>query len=305
MGAVIPRHYSPGVALPKVSLLVTDLDNTLYDWFDIWYGSFEPMVREIVRISGLPEQQVLDEIRVVHQRRGTSEYSALLQEIPSIAELHPGEDLRDVYAEAIRAFREGRKKTMRLYAGVMETLTTVKRAGVRIVAYTESLAFYTSLRLRWFELDGVIDVLYSPEDHDFPRGMSKDDLRTQPSEHYRLQHTEPRHTPKGHLKPEVQVLDTIVTESRCDRSEVVYVGDSRMKDVAMAQAVGVLDVWAKYGDSHGRPGYELLQAVSHWTQEDVDREKEIATKPHVAPSYTLPTGFSELLDLFEFVAPNG
>lgn len=288
---------------PKASLLVTDLDNTLYDWFKIWHGSFEPMLQEILRISGVPEAKLREEIRTVHQRRGTSEYSGLLLELPSLGELHPGEVLGEVYATAIAAFRDGRKKTMALYPGVMETLTAVKKAGVRIVAYTESLAFYTSLRLRWFELDGVIDVLYSPADHEFPAGTTRDDLRKRPAESYELQKTEPRHTPKGHLKPDIEVLTTIVDQSGCDLSEVVYVGDSLMKDVAMAQSVGVIDVWAEYGVAQDEEGYDLLRSVSHWTQADVDREREIGRRPEVAPSHVLSEGFGQLLDLFDFEAP--
>jgi FMN phosphatase YigB (HAD superfamily) len=292
------------VARPKVSLLVTDLDNTLYDWFKIWYGSFKPMLDEILRISGLPEQELLAEIREVHQRRGTSEYSALLQELPSLGKRHPDEDLRDIYGTAIEAFRAGRKETMRLYPDVLDTLMEIKNAGVPVVAYTESFAFYTSLRLRWLKLDGVIDVLYSPEDHDFPTGMTADDIRTQASARYSLQHTRHLHTPKGVLKPDVEVLTTIVDESACDRSEVIYVGDSLMKDVAMAQAVGVMDVWAEYGVAQDEEGYDLLRSVSHWTQADVDREREIGRRPEVAPTYVLSEGFGQLLDLFEFKAPS-
>jgi len=292
------------VPRPNASLLVTDLDNTLFDWFAIWYGSFDPMLQEILRISGVPKEKLLEEIRVVHQRRGTSEYSGLLLELPSLTKLHPGEDLGEVYASAIAAFREGRKNTMRLYPRVMDTLTAVKKAGIQIIGYTESRAFYSALRLRWFELDGVIDVLYSPADHEFPAGITRDDLRKRPPETYELQKTEARHTPKGHLKPDIEILATIVEESGCNRSEVVYVGDSLIKDVAMAKDLGVSDVWAEYGVSQDKDGYDLLRSVSHWTQADVDREREIGRRPDVAPSYVLSESFGQLLDLFDFTAPN-
>lgn len=289
---------------PRVSLLVTDLDNTLYDWFKIWYASFEPMLREILRISEVPEEELLAEIRAVHQLRGTAEYSTLLQELPSLRERHPEEDLLTVYASAIDAFREGRKSTMQLYPGVLDTLAAIRAEGVPIVAYTESLAFYTSLRLRWFGLDRVIDVLYSPADHGFPPGIRPDNIRKRPNEYYRLQHTRTSHTPPGLLKPEVDVLATIVDEMVSGPTQVVYVGDSLMKDVAMAQAVGVHDVWAKYGVAQHREGYDLLRRVSHWTQVDVERERAIAERPDVKPTFTLENGFDELLDLFEFVAPD-
>ena len=37
----------------KASVLITDLDNTLFDWVDIWHASFEAMLSEISKISGI------------------------------------------------------------------------------------------------------------------------------------------------------------------------------------------------------------------------------------------------------------
>ena len=83
-----------------------------------------------------------------------------------------------------------------------------------------------------------------------------------------------------------------------------YVGDSLMKDVAMAQSVGIKDVWAKYGSSHQKAEYELLRRVTHWTQEAVEKEKAISAR-EVAPTYVLEHSFAELLGLFEFTRFEG
>jgi hypothetical protein len=37
-------------------------------------------------------------------------------------------------------------------------------------------------------------------------------------------------------------------------------------------------VLAMYGTRHGPSDYERLVRVSHWTQEDIDREKRLATR---------------------------
>ena len=80
----------------------------------------------------------------------------------------------------------------------------------------------------------------------------------------------------------------------------MYVGDSLMKDVAMAQAVGAIDVLAEYGVSVNREGYELLRRVSHWTEADIERERQLAASPTVIPRYVLKQQFSELLDIVDF-----
>ena len=52
----VPLHMVDGMEAtrPRARLLVTDLDNTLYDWFDIWHSSFSALLEEVARISGLP-----------------------------------------------------------------------------------------------------------------------------------------------------------------------------------------------------------------------------------------------------------
>src|ERR1700724_2530764 len=111
---------------PKVSLLVTDLDNTLWDWFEIWYRSFSALLEGIVRISGIPQDQLEPEVRQLHQLRGTAEYSYLISEMPSLKKQHgPDADLQAIYKEAIEAAKQGRRDALRLYPTVLDTLTTI------------------------------------------------------------------------------------------------------------------------------------------------------------------------------------
>lgn len=157
------------------------------------------------------------------------------------------------------------------------------------------MSFYSAYRLKRFGLDGVIDVLYSPQDHDKPHGLSLNELRRLPDEFYQLQVTRTKHTPAGELKPNPKVLIDILREENVTRDTCVYIGDSLFKDVAMARDVGVLDVHAEYGESQRESEYELLRKVSHWTEEDVIREKEIIENGHgFEPSIIFRNNFSEI-----------
>jgi hypothetical protein len=73
-----------------------------------------------------------------------------------------------------------------------------------------------------------------------------------------------------------------------------------MKDIAMAQRAGATDAYAAYGKAQHRPAYELLRRVTHWTPEQVEKEKEIERSGSVSPSHTLEASFSEILALFDF-----
>jgi phosphoglycolate phosphatase len=287
---------------PAISLLVTDLDNTLWDWVEIWSRSFSALLSGIVSISGIPQEELEPEIRRIHQLRGTSEYSYLIGELPPLREKHgPEADLQAIYGPAIEASRAARSEALRLYPGVLDTLTEIRSRGTTLAAYTESQAFHTTARVKKLGLDGILDYLYSPRDHDWPEGVSPEELRRLESEAYDLTDTEARHTPPGHLKPSPVVLESIVSALR-GPAEVAYVGDSLMKDIAMAQAVGAIDVLAEYGQAQDRREYELLRRVSHWTDEDVERERRIAEQPDVTPSVVLMHSFAEILDHFEFVS---
>jgi len=281
---------------PHISTLVTDLDNTLFDWVEVWGASFTALLAVLEQQSGVPRDTLLAEIRTVHQRYHTSEYAFLIQSLPSLQAKHPGEDLTLVYADAIAAYKSARSRSLRLYPGTAEALQRLKAQGCQIIGYTESQAFYSSYRIRTLGLDGVLNVLFSPADHerpaDFRRSKSDDD--------YGLRITRHEHTPPGEYKPNPHILNEILERAGADRHATIYVGDSLMKDVAMAQDAGVTDVLAKYGMATHREVYELLRAVTHWSDEDVAREKEINSRALVKPTFELQHSLLELFDLFEF-----
>lgn len=284
---------------PAVDLVITDLDNTLYDWFDLWYQSFSALLDGLERDSGIPREVLIPEIKQIHERHQTSEYAFLLQEIPSLQKLHPGEDVVKIYDDAVHEYRRARKQHRRLYPGVLPTLEALKRAGVLIVGYTESMGFYSASRVRSLGLDGMLDVLYSPEDHSLPHGLVREKIRMYPPERYDLLRSAHRHTPRGELKPNPAVLLDIICEVGGEAEASIYIGDSLVKDVLMAQEAGVTDVHARYGTAHTREEYELLRSVTHWTAEQVERER-VASSRTVRPTFILERSFQEILDLFEF-----
>jgi FMN phosphatase YigB (HAD superfamily) len=284
----------------KKTALITDLDNTLFDWVELWLNCFSSMLDSIVEISGISREQLIPEIRAVHQKHGTSEYSFLIEELPSLLPILKGRKATDVFEASISIYRKKRRENLQLFPSVAETLLKLKGSGTRIVGYTESMAFYSNYRIRRLGLDGVLDYVFCPEDHTLPDGLTESDLRNYPASHYELKYTKQQFTPKGSKKPDTKVLDAIISDLKLKKSDCVYVGDNLMKDVAMAVDCGVDDVWAKYGQAHKRPEYRLLVDVTHWTPEEVEREQKIKEREHVHPTHVLNEKFSELLDLFEF-----
>jgi FMN phosphatase YigB (HAD superfamily) len=277
--------------------IILDFDNTLYDWVAQWYASFMPLLEEVHKISGVSLELLKSEIRKVHQRHHTSEYSFLIQELDILRDGSPEDTIRK-FAPAIAKSREGRENNLRLYPGVMETLQQLKNEGRTLAVFTESQTFYTVMRFKKLKLEGVIDYLFTSEDHETPNDELLKTVRAHPPEYYEIRATKHRSVGRGRVKPDPHILDEIVTEVGATKASAIYVGDSLYKDVAMAKDAGVFGVWAEYGEARGQPGYDLLREVSHWTQEDVEKDRLLKTKDVVANA-VLKTGFAELLPLLK------
>jgi len=286
-------------AHPAVTVLVTDMDNTLFDWLGMWQAAFGAMLERLVADSGVPREALEEEFFALHQRHGTTEYAFAIQELPSLRAGHPPEELPTRYAAAIEAYRTMRRRTLALYPGVLDTLRAVRAAGALVVAYTESRAYYADYRVRTLGLDGALDYLYSLPDHALPEGTTPSQIRRYPPEHYRLRSTVHRHTREGAWKPDASVLLEILRDVGAEPARAVYVGDSLVKDVAMAQAASVVDVFARYGDVRSRPGYALLRRVTHWSPATMARS-EALRESDVHPTHVLVDGLAELLALVDF-----
>src|SRR5579859_3682228 len=81
------------VVKQRVSTVITDLDNTLFDWVAIWHHSFKAMLDRLVEDSGIRQDILEGDFKEIFQRHGTSEYAFAIEELPSLRKLHATEDL--------------------------------------------------------------------------------------------------------------------------------------------------------------------------------------------------------------------
>lgn len=165
-----------------------------------------------------------------------------------------------------------------------------------MVVFTESQTFYTVMRFKKLKLEGLVDFLFTSDDHDNPDDQYLEKVRAHPAAYYEIQKTKHRSIGRGRLKPDPQILNQIIEEVGATVETSTYVGDSLYKDVAMAKDAGVFGVWAEYGEARGQPGYDFLREVSHWTPEDVEKDRLLKAKDVVADAI-LREGFFELVPL--------
>lgn len=280
----------------KYQTLITDVDNTLFDWLQIWHAAFSAMISTVSDLLDIEQTVLIPDIKAVHQKHGTSEYAYLLEELPAILALDD-QKKELIITEGNRAFAQARLTETKLYPGVLSTLRELKSRGINVVAFTESYGVYTAYRFQACGIDGLVDDLFSPENHRISTSRYASLSHSHVDDHV-LENTRLHYTPAGEVKPNPAILRDITNQIGAPIGDCVYVGDNLMKDIAMAQQVGMLDVHAAYGGAQHRAEYELLKLVTHWPDSVVKKEQSTISDNSIIPSVTLNNGFHEILQLF-------
>ncbi|EII3770482.1 HAD-IA family hydrolase [Salmonella enterica] len=277
-----------------MKLLITDLDNTLYDWVSFYSQSFSAMAEELSKEINVPLDILLSEYKVIHQRFGNSEKPFATLELPSVISYFGTNDkilLQKKLTRVFSAFSSKRNHTLKLYPTVRDTLNILRERGVKIVGHTESLEYNSLYRLYKLDVIDFFDHLYTIEDnhnlHPNPKNAKvisvKDDFIIRLS--------------SAESKPNPKLLEHICLTENVDIKDAVYVGDSITKDISMAKSIGMKAVWARYGRQFAPELWEILVKITHWTDKDVGREEQLKESfSRVKPDYSI-NSFAEILDL--------
>lgn len=251
-----------------IRLVVTDMDNTLYSWIDYIVPAVEAMVAAVVQATGVPRIKVVQSLKAVYTKYESNEYpyalqeSSLFQEFPEFGSFD-----KLVIDPARAAFSEARRKYLKPYKGVVETLTALRARGIPVVALTDAPKNPAEQRAKRLGLDALLAGLYTMPGFQFPAGpdgealVAPDILQKEVKGEYRAQ-CPAIELPREWEKPNPAGLQRILVEQGVEPSEVLVVGDSVKKDVAVAQAVGCLALWAEYGTYVSLEYRERLDIIS-------------------------------------------
>lgn len=281
----------------QVDLVITDLDNTLYDWVTFFVPALDAMAKAACAILDVGEDELLDELRAVHQLHGSSEHPFALLETKLVVERlgsATAEERRRLLDPAFHAFNSARKRSLQLYPGVGETLERLRAQGTPVVAHTDARPANSLFRILKLELLPLLDHLYAPRHPDDSLNLPRGGVGVPDDFVFLL--------PAADRKPNPRTVLDICGRYGVPPDRTLYVGDSLARDVFMAREAGAISAWAKYGTQVDPEYWEKLVRVSHWTAEDVRRERRLGRAAAGAfPDVTLAS-FSELLDRFEFTA---
>lgn len=282
----------------RARLIICDLDNTLYDWVAYFVPSFYAMVDTAVNIIGCDREALLDDLREVHQKHHDSEHPFSLLETREVLTRFNGLPVEAIHRKldrAFHAFNSTRKRTLQLYPLVRETLNAFRENGIELVAHTEGKLLAVVDRLRWLELTPFFSRIYCLErtlgKHPLNLGM-QDWLEDFPIDKViELSHHQ--------RKPDPSVLLEICARHGNNLGAAAYIGDSMVRDVLMAKAAGVYAIWAEYGSKHDPVLYDKLVRITHWTAEDVARERQLTkATAEIQPDFIAKDVIAEALEPF-------
>ena len=250
-------------------LIVTDVDNTLYDWVSIWGGAFGALLRTLADNTGRSTEEWMKAAHAVHRRRHATECPSLLCDLAAAATWPPALDPARVLPNAAAAYRSYWDHHLTTYAGIREALAELSEQGHVVVAYTEGDVSIAASRLARLGLAGTIRRVFGRS----PLPSAREPAWAMVSV--------PRNCPiavdfipREDNKPNPTGLRTIIAMCGSTPQNTVYVGDNLYKDVVMARTLGAGALWARYGTTRSPEHVALLEHVAHWSAELVVAERQ-------------------------------
>jgi FMN phosphatase YigB (HAD superfamily) len=289
---VFGKQFAKTYEMKQVDLAIFDLDNTLYDWYSAFLPAFYAMVDRATELLNCDRETLLDELRAVHVRHHDVEHPFSLFETPTARALVDrigSEEAWKFLDPAFHAYNSLRKSKLSLFPNTIETLHSLRAQKIKLVAFTDSNYFAALGRIDRLGLSELFSRIYCRKRSSSELPNSRPDVLAKFAEKV----TE---LPAHESKPNPDVLADIAKCESIEISPAAYIGDSIAKDVLMAKRAGCFSVWAKYGAHTNEQMYARLIRISHWTTEDIEREKSHARDAlSVRPDFVCEHSIAEIL----------
>jgi len=276
-------------------IVVTDLDNTLYNFVDYFAPAFRAMVHVVARCVSLSEEEVTEDFRRTYQRYGTVEYAFAVQELTCVQALSEEQRQRTVHAARV-AFGGTRRKRLRLYPGVKETLLWLSANCTVLCAVTNAPAYQVYRRLHDLGIARLFTAIGAWEGNIVPPSEPAASARY--AQH--LTEIDKRvslsmRLARADSKPRPRMFEEILKRFETPGAFMVAMGDSIEKDLRPASAHGMVTVWARYCTVTDKTNQKTLDSITPWD----GAEMALHYKSVYEPDFVVDA-FSDVRDCFPF-----
>ncbi|MCL4299776.1 MAG: HAD family hydrolase [Anaerolineae bacterium] len=275
-------------------IILTDLDNTIYNWVDYFAPSFRGMVHALSKRTGIAEDNIIANFKRVYGQEETLEYAFSVQKL-EMCRGKSEDEIKELVRVAKGAFSRVRGKNLKPYPNVKETLVAFKKENIPIIGVTNAPIFQAERRLRQLRLDGLFYGLVGWQGRDVPEDYpwTKEIKQRAEQGKYPTRITEKWSLTPDKLKPNSFGYLKVIEKLGVDIEQVYCVGDSLHKDIKPALELGAIGIWARYGQSYKPENFETLLAITYWSQERISAVYE---EKVVTPTFIIDD-FSELRDI--------
>ncbi len=275
-----------------MNLLICDVDNTLFDWNAYYASSFRAMVHVASRELAVPEDLIYEQLKEVHQRYQSIEYTYSLQELPVVQSLEVPR-LREVLDASIGAFNSVKRRRLRPFPDVRPTLEWVALQQYTIVAVSNAPMHQAYRRIERLGLRRYFDGLVCWEGW---KAKSREDPLVGHRMGGELEIKLPWHKPlrQHELKPSAVPYQSVLDHYGLHGGSLWVVGDSLSSDIAPAGTLGIRTIWARYGSLAREKDIETLLRVTDWSDSQV---RALRAAGEVIPDFAIDSfsGLREVL----------
>ncbi|GAB4307897.1 MAG: hypothetical protein Kow0090_22440 [Myxococcota bacterium] len=248
-----------------IKVFVSDMDNTLYPWVDFIVPALEAMVSNLEETTGFPRIEIIQSLKAVYDKYGSNEYPFAIQESAIFQRFsYDFMSFNKVIIEPARkAFSQTRRKYQSFYPGVEKTLAELRGKVGKMALLTDAPRNAAEGRVKQFELERFFDALYCMPGYPLPEGRVDPEIAERDKRgEYKAKGIKVIELERHWQKPSVEGLKKIIADYGVKPEEVLVVGDNLQKDIALAQRVGCIDVWAEYGTYIPLEYRERLEVIS-------------------------------------------
>jgi phosphoglycolate phosphatase len=272
-------------------VLITDLDNTLYDWIDYFGPCFRAMVDELSSAADVHPDELHRQFQAVYSRHQAPEYRWAIRELDFLRSRQPDE-VNDLVWSGFSAFVRSRSKHLRLYPGVKETLKTLRARGFAVIGVSNAPIREVLRRVRCLGLHEHLNALVAWEgvhggDHHLAR-------RSAPEGFAIRTFTDADQKPSTH-----PYLEALRCFAPADHDKVLVIGDSVANDLVPGSRIGAVTVWARYGSAYAPENFATVSRLSFWKP---DKLKSIYDSEVMRPDEVIDD-FTQLLHIAESHVP--
>ena len=315
MADLTPKNVAEKQALmangqkPEIALVVSDIDNTICDFFSMWGETTNKAFDALCELHGLTREQL--EQDVVANTPAESRMHNLPEMIAKAPLLQPKNDAErkkfdKAHAKIVHEWQKGRDN-QKIYQGVVATVRKMKEAGAQFVLYTDGPESAVIPRLAKYGFPAeLVDAIYMQPDLDTEGNRVPFEVEGKAAKwkkKFLASGGKLTVLDAGSHKPNPDTLDRIRKERGIDDPKsMLMVGDNLKADVGGANALGAFSVWQKDGCDVTQEAIDLYYRIPTNPNYLLGLEKMSSQLSNYQPDITLDGGWKDMSKYVRFVS---